>query len=548
MNEWLKMKRSSFVEGTFIATFAIIFVKILGMLYVIPFYAIVGVEGGALYAYAYNIYNIFLDISTVGLPIAMSKITNEYNTLKMLDAKARAYKLGITIMRYVSITVFVLLFIFAKPFAELIIGNLQGGNTIDDVATSIRFISLAILVIPYLSVTKGYLQGHSVINIPSIGNVIEQVVRIIIVLLGSFIVVKVLNMGYAMGVNIALLGAFFGGLVAYTYIRIKMKKSKAELSLNEDVKKDDISNKEILKKIVKYAVPFIIINTVSSLYSFVDMLLVLRTMQFVGFDAPTVELIASSISTWAGKINMIVTSIAMGMTVSLIPTIVNAFTLKDWKAVNQKINTSLKMIIFTSIPLAIGLSMLSKQVWSVFYGYNEIGATILSLSVFVAVALNIYMVTSSIVQGLNKFKVVYISAISGFLCNALLDVPIMLLFNYIHIPSYLGALVASIIGYSLSIFIALKALNKEHQIDYQDTFKSLIKILVPVISLVVILLLLKFIPYNVESRLSSILSIIINTIVGGFVYIFVSYKIGLLNEIIGQRYLDKIIKKLTFKK
>lgn len=548
MNEWLKMKRSSFVEGTFIATFAIIFVKILGMLYVIPFYAIVGVEGGALYAYAYNIYNIFLDISTVGLPIAMSKITNEYNTLKMLDAKARAYKLGITIMRYVSITVFVLLFIFAKPFAELIIGNLQGGNTIDDVATSIRFISLAILVIPYLSVTKGYLQGHSVINIPSIGNVIEQVVRIIIVLLGSFIVVKVLNMGYAMGVNIALLGAFFGGLVAYTYIRIKMKKSKAELSLNEDVKKDDISNKEILKKIVKYAVPFIIINTVSSLYSFVDMLLVLRTTQYLGFDAPTVELIASSISTWAGKINMIVTSIAMGMTVSLIPTIVNAFTLKDWKAVNQKINTSLKMIIFTSLPLAIGLSMLSKQVWSVFYGYNEIGATILSLSVFVAVALNIYMVTSSIVQGLNKFKVVYISAISGFLCNALLDVPIMLLFNYIHIPSYLGALVASIIGYSLSIFIALKALNKEHQIDYQDTFKSLIKILVPVISLVVILLLLKFIPYNVESRLSSIVSIIINTIVGGFVYIFVSYKIGLLNEIIGQRYLDKIIKKLTFKK
>jgi O-antigen/teichoic acid export membrane protein len=184
----------------------------------------------------------------------------------------------------------------------------------------------------------------------------------------------------------------------------------------------------------------------------------------------------------------------------------------------------------------------------VFYGYNEIGATILSLSVFVAVALNIYMVTSSIVQGLNKFKVVYISAISGFLCNALLDVPIMLLFNYIHIPSYLGALVASIIGYSLSIFIALKALNKEHQIDYHDTFKSLIKILVPVISLVVILLLLKFIPYNVESRLSSIVSIIINTIVGGFVYIFVSYKIGLLNEIIGQRYLDKIIKKLTFKK
>ena len=70
------MRRSSFIEGTFIATFAIIFIKILGMLYVIPFYAIVGIQGSALYAYAYNIYNMFLDISTIGLPIAMSKITN----------------------------------------------------------------------------------------------------------------------------------------------------------------------------------------------------------------------------------------------------------------------------------------------------------------------------------------------------------------------------------------------------------------------------------------------------------------------------------------
>src|SRR5574344_2978011 len=155
MNEWLKMKKSSFVEGTFIATLAIILVKILGMLYVIPFYAMVGVEGGALDAYAYNIYNIFLDISTVGLPIAMSKITNEYNTLKMLDAKKRAYQIGINIMRFVSIIVFVLLFIFAKPFAQMIIGTLTGGNTLDDVTTAIRFISLAILVIPYLRVTIG---------------------------------------------------------------------------------------------------------------------------------------------------------------------------------------------------------------------------------------------------------------------------------------------------------------------------------------------------------------------------------------------------------
>ena len=57
------MKKSSFVEGTFIATLAIIFTKILGMLYVIPFYAIVGTLGGALYSYAYTVYSLIINIS-----------------------------------------------------------------------------------------------------------------------------------------------------------------------------------------------------------------------------------------------------------------------------------------------------------------------------------------------------------------------------------------------------------------------------------------------------------------------------------------------------
>ena len=88
-----KLRKSSFVEGTFIATFCIVLVKIMGMLYVIPFYKMVGTQGAALYAYAYSIYNLFLNISTVGLPIAISKVTKEYNTLEKYDAKARAYKM-----------------------------------------------------------------------------------------------------------------------------------------------------------------------------------------------------------------------------------------------------------------------------------------------------------------------------------------------------------------------------------------------------------------------------------------------------------------------
>ena len=543
------MRRSSFIEGTFIATFAIIIVKIMGMLYVIPFYAIIGIEGSALYAYAYNIYNMFLDISTIGLPIAMSKITNEYHTLKMMDAKKRAYSIAINIMRFVATTVFILLFIFAKPLATLIIGNLTGGNTIESVTTAIRFVSLAILVIPYLSVTKGYLQGHNIINIPSVGNIIEQVVRIAVVLLGSYLVVKVFNQPYQNGVYVALLGAFIGGLVTYGYIKYKMCKNKDQLSFNDDVKKDKITNKEIRKKLISYAVPFIIINTVSSLYGFVDMLLVLRTMEGLGFDAVTVEFIATSISTWAGKLNMIVVSIAMGMTVSLIPSIVESFTLKNWKQVNKKINSSLKIILYVSLPMAIGISMLAPSIWSIFYGKSEIGATILSVSIFCAVGLNMYMVSSSIIQGLNKFKTVYKASISGFIINGLLDVPLMLLFNKFGLQPYLGALFATIIGYLISTNIALGGIKKEHKMDYKNTINTLLKMFIPLGAMILTVIVLKYaIPVNLEDKISCIIYIVINAIVGAIVYFAISWKMGLFEDILGKEILVKLRKKLTLKK
>ena len=88
------MKKNSFITGTLIATLSLVFVKILGMIYVLPFYAIVGAKGGALYSYAYNIYNIFLLISAAGIPSAISKIISEYDALGYYEAKNRAFNLA----------------------------------------------------------------------------------------------------------------------------------------------------------------------------------------------------------------------------------------------------------------------------------------------------------------------------------------------------------------------------------------------------------------------------------------------------------------------
>ena len=113
------------------------------------------------------------------------------------------------------------------------------------------------------------------------------------------------------------------------------KDNSIELSVNNDYKKDNITNKEIIKKIFTYAIPFIIINIVSSCYNFIDMTLLLHTLNHIKLDTQTIEFASSAVTTWAPKINMIVTSVAMGMSTSLIPTMVTAYTWKKWDEVNN---------------------------------------------------------------------------------------------------------------------------------------------------------------------------------------------------------------------
>lgn len=539
----MKLKKSSFIEGTFIATFAIIVTKILGMLYVIPFYQIVGSEGASLYAYAYNIYVIFLDISTAGIPLGIAKLIQEFDTLNMLEAKNRTYKLGKYIILIISIISFLVLIFNANILSKMILGNMTGGNTVRDVSFVIRVIALSLLIVPFLSVVKGYLQGHKIINVVSFSQVIEQIIRIVIILLGSYLTINVLRLRYVIGIT--LLGAFLGGLGAYIYLNKKIRLNKCKLGLNNIYQHDKITNKEIIIKLIKYAVPFIIVSTCISLYNFINMVFISRTLIYLDYPASMVEFITTSITTWEPKINMIVTSLGTGMTISLIPTIVEAFTLRKFNIVNEKFNKAIEIVLFISLPAVIGIMILAKPIWTVFYGKNILGTNILCCSIIIAVLENIFLVSLSTLQGLNCFKIVYKSTIFGLGINMLLDIPLMMLFNYFNIV-YIGAIVSTIIGYLVSIFIALISLKKKFKLNYQKTISLFFKIFFSLGIMVVVIYILKlFIPY-VDNKIYLIIYIGVISIIGALVYLIVSYYLGIINSIFGN--INQLIKKLTFGK
>ena len=106
------MKKNTFVEGAMISTIGIVLCKILGIIYVIPFRAIIGTEGAILYSYAYTIYAVFASLSSTGIPTAMSKAVSEYNTLGYYNAQERAYKIGKYIIVGLGIVCFLVLVVY----------------------------------------------------------------------------------------------------------------------------------------------------------------------------------------------------------------------------------------------------------------------------------------------------------------------------------------------------------------------------------------------------------------------------------------------------
>mgnify|MGYP004489482093 FL=1 len=541
------MKKNGFVEGTFIATFAIIIVKVLGALYVIPFYRIIGESGGALYSYAYNVYNLFLNISTAGIPIAISKIISEYNTLEMYEAKERAYKLGRNIILIISVIAFFMLFVFSKEFASLILGEIKGGNTLDDVSFVIKCVSFCLLIIPFLSVSKGYLQGHKYITPSSISQVIEQVVRIAVLLMGSYIVINILNKSVTLGVGVSVFAAFVGGCSAYLYIKIKMIKNKSAFPTKDT--KDNVSNKEILKKIFKYSIPIIIVSVATDIYSLTDMTLVVRTSYKLGYTAKEAELIASIISTWAPKICMIINAVAIGMGTSLIPHMVSSYTKKDYTSSNKRFNEALRIIIVSTLPLAVGLAFLSEPVYTLFYGNNTYGTLILRYTSISSFFASIYIVISLSLQSLNKFKTVYVSSIMGFLINALLDVPLMHLFNLMGLEAFYGAILATILGYVFSYIYSLTSLKKSMNFNYSETLDTIKKVFLPITLMFIVLVILNLfvkLPINGIMRMCLVLGLY--TLLGAFVYLGISYKTGLLYEVFGKDYVDNLLRKLHLKR
>lgn len=539
------MKKNSFIEGAMISTIGIVLCKIIGILYVIPFRAIIGVEGAVLYSYAYTIYSVFVSLSSSGIPSAMAKTVSEYNTLGYYNAQERAYKIGKYLIVGIGMVCFLILFIFAPQLSYLIIGDIEGGNSIESITIVIRVISTALLFIPILSVSKGYVQGHRMMAVPALANVIEQLVRVIVIIGGSFLTLKVFHLSITTAVGVAVFGATIGALTAYLYVLNRINKNRESLMRDSKPtrKEAGLTNKVIFQKIVKYSLPFILIEFIRSIYNTVDVFTIVKGLVGLGYNVTDAENVLSIITTWGSKLNMIILSITIGLTISIIPNIVRSATLKDYKDVSLKVNQSLRIILFIALPMTLGIWFLSSSVWTVFYGYDPLSVEIFSFFILQSIIMSFFYVLVDTSNALNKPKLALGTLLASFLLKALFNIPMMHFLKFIGIEAYFAPTLTTMLVQAIAVVFLLTRLKKSYQISYKSSIEPAIKILlinaIMVVSLMIVRLFLGTFPHT---RMWSLLEIIIYACIGMIVYFYFAYKHDLFKVVFGEQFASKINK------
>ncbi len=537
---------ANLIRGTFILTLGTFISKFLGLFYVIPFYSIIGGEdAAALYSYGYVPYTIFISIATAGVPLAVSKYIAKYNAIEEYAVGRKLFKSGLVLMLLTGFAAFAVMFFFAPAFAKLSLNGKETTYTIEEVATVIRAVSFALIVVPFMSLTRGFFQGHQSMGPSAVSTVVEQLARIIFLLGGAYIVIHVLDGSVTEAISVAtfaaFVGAVFGLIVLYWYF-FKRKKYLDEL-LKNDKGQADVSLVSMYSEIVLYAIPFVFVGIAIPLYQLIDQVTFTRAMSQIGLADKAVS--AFGILNFSTqKLVIIPVSLATAFAMTLVPMVTSSFVKGEKSTVKKQLDQTFEILLFLTVPAAVGMTLLAEPLYTVFYEYSELGTSVLQVYAPVAILFALFSVTAAVLQGINEQRFTVLSLLSGILVKLSLNIPLIKLFETN------GAVYATALGYTVSIVINLMVIRFFAGYSLRPLAKKigLIAAFNAAMAVVVIIFYvgLSFV-FSPETAGSALAIVLICAGAGAFVYFAISLKSGMLDQVFGSR-LNKIKQKLRLKK
>jgi O-antigen/teichoic acid export membrane protein len=535
---------SKLVKGTAILTIGLFLSKALGLLYLIPLYAIVGKESMGLYQYAYIPYNIALSIAISGAPLAVSRFVARYNALGDYATGRKLMKSGMLVMTISGILAFLTLFFLAEPIAHLVIRDEEQIFTIEQITSVIRWVSYALLVVPLMSIVRGFLQGYNKMEPTAISQLIEQIVRIIAVLIGAYIVVNFMHESPEKAINFAVFAAFIGGIAGLGVLYWYWKKYQPEFEtlLDNSVQpEEETSFFKMYKELFAYLLPFILVGIINPLYQFVDMVTFNDAMKSIGRSSVS-DVYLAMLNLLTHKFVMIPVMIATGFSMALIPVLTTYFTKNDQKGITRSLDQTYQIMMFLTIPLVIGLMVLSSEFYQLLYEQDAMGAKILASYAPVAILFGLFTVSAAILQGIDRHKWIIFNSLMGLLVKLVINIPLIKLFETN------GAILATAIGYTIAVGLNIGIITKALQYRSRMVFRRIILIgILNLVMFVGVYFTLKGLTAfsAVDGKMHALLYILICTLVGGAIYGYLSLKTGLAQKLFGER-ITRFTDKLGF--
>jgi len=526
------MKKDSLLKSSLWISLSGILSRVLSVVYIIPWNIWIGPvavgAANALYGKVYNIYNLFLIIATAGIPSAISKEVAAHNALGRYDQSEKLFKKYTIYMSLVGIVLAFIMFFGAKYVAiVLAAGDMR-------VVTPIKYLSVAMLIIPALGILRGYIQGYAFISYSAFSQVIEQIARVAYMLYATYTIMVLQKGNYMSAVNQSTLASFIGATLAYLFllwIRVKVRRSVTvtDIKTVTDLPIDETTPDINFNSMLRSAIPFLLVDTIMTVLQLFDQTTFTWIYELILHASQrTIDNLYAMFGFQANKLIMVLVSLAISVSASVIPALSAMVSRKVGQEQIQKLMRNIvQFTLFIILPATFGMIAISRQLWTVFVFYDQsvLGSKVLIVSCFEAFFYCLFMILENILQVSHHVKKSLLYLVIAYLIKIVLQLPLTLALGVY------GPLTASTIAFLLMSYFAFRLINKQFQIVNKDLAKKLFRIFIDGLIMLLVVAVADFLVVKVISdatKVGAAIVIIICGLIGVAVYGLLSYKDGSL--------------------
>lgn len=348
---------SKFLKGTIILLLAGFVTRILGFINRIVIARFIGEEGVGLFMMAFPTLILVVTITQIGLPVAISK--------NVAEAEAKGDFKKIKKILVVSLATTIALSLIFTPALILLAPYLSQTLFTDErIYYPLVAIAPIVPIIAVSSVLRGYFQGRQNMKPAAYSQVLEQVVRIILI---AVMTKAFLPYGIEYAAAGAMLASVAGELISLIYL-VTTFKLKKRFPLRKNFFKQVQAGKSTFKELMDIAVPTLGSRMIGSIAWFFEPIVVAHSLAIAGVATSMATKQYGSLTGYAMPLLMLPSFVTYSLATSLVPAISEANSNNDGKLIEYRLQQALRFAFVTGGLAVVVLYILADPLMELMYG------------------------------------------------------------------------------------------------------------------------------------------------------------------------------------